>query len=115
MKKWMVGAGCLALAAMAGNAQAQLTCFRDARVTQVGVGDIRGLPGSGPDIATAIYFRTDKSTKVHSLNIGMNLNDPQGNAMHRTLLLSMLGGYGITAVDKNNVINCDDVDEIWIN
>jgi hypothetical protein len=123
--KHVLGACCLGLLVTAGDAQA-IGCIEGARVASpavgqnsVGIGDIREHYHGKfvkSDVASDVVFNTDQpwGEHRHLLNVGMNLNDPQGEALHAMLLLSKVGGYRINAADKNNIINCVDVDEIWI-
>ena len=103
---------CTTLLAAATPALAGMKCFENQKVTQINSGYVE--MSFGADNGDAVYFKLSNG-KTYPLNNGFNLDWPRGQALHRVLLLAMIGGYRITGYDHFGWGGtCDDIDEIVI-
>ena len=92
------------------SAKADRLCFSDRRVTQIYTGYVQG--GMGADGGDAVYFTLDNGL-TYALDRSYNLDWPRGQALHKTLLTAMAGGYRIHGRDHYGG-ECSDVQEIMI-
>ena len=93
-------------------AMAGMTCFTNQKVVQINTGYVDRPFGA--DHGDAVYFKLSNG-QTCPLNNGFNLDWPRGQALHRVLLLAMVGGYKITGWDHFGWGGtCDDIDEIAI-
>ena len=103
---------CTALLAATSPAFAGMQCFNSQKVVQVYTGYV-DLP-YGADGGDAVYFKLGNG-QLFPLNNGFNLDWPRGQALHRVLLLAMIGGYKVAGYDHYGYGGtCDDIDEIVI-
>ena len=103
---------CTALLAATAPALAGMQCFENQKITRISTG--YGEGSLGADHGDAVYFKITDGRQF-PLNNGFNLDWPRGQALHRVLLLAMVGGYRITGYDHFGWGGtCDDVDEIVI-
>jgi opacity protein-like surface antigen len=106
----MAAAALLAIASSPAFAD-PVRCFTNKVVSEVQQGYV-GL-AQGSDWGNALYFKVEGSNNMYALYYTYNLNDAPGNAHHRTLLLSQIGGYKIEAWDHNGT-NCTTVSSLVI-
>lgn len=103
---------CTALLACSLPATAGKTCFTNQKVVQVNTGYVD--MSFGADNGDAVYFKLSNG-QTFPMNNSFNLDWPRGQALHRVLLLAMVGGYRITGYDHWGYGGtCDDIDEIVI-
>lgn len=87
-------------------------CFSDQKVVSVNSGYVDIRAAKGADGGDAVYFTLENGA-TYPLAYTYNLDWPRGQALHRVLMVALVGGHKISGWDHNGT-KCDDIDEIQI-